>query len=98
MKTQLVVHGALLLVGATLAHLTYEKGEETTAPAAVTLAALSPEEVAVVEYEGPLGIVQVTPSGGQGSLRWQVKLTSTPPAVAGPAGDAGVDDGDGAAR
>lgn len=77
MKTQLLFHGALVLVAAVVAHAAWQtRGAGPEAATTVPLAELSADAVSFVEYTGPAGVVQVTPSRGHGALQWQVSFAA----------------------
>lgn len=61
MRTQVIAHAALLVVGATLAYLAWNKADPSGKDEAVVLAALDPKDLERVQLVWPEGEMTVTP-------------------------------------
>lgn len=78
MKTQVIAHAALLVVGALLSYLAWNREEGLGEEKAVVLAALEKKDIEEVRYIWPEGDVVITPLGKGDDLSWVATLTYVP--------------------
>lgn len=75
MKTQVIAHAALLLVGALLSYLAWNRPEGGGAEKAVVLAALEKKDLEELRFSWPEGELALRPLGKGDDLSWAVTLT-----------------------